>query len=86
MARLCETEGLTDVQEEILKTVRVFVDEKIIPVAQRLEHADEYPTADRRGDEGARPVRPDHPRGVRRAGRVAAHLRARRRGDRPRAG
>ncbi|MBO0842501.1 MAG: acyl-CoA dehydrogenase family protein, partial [Nocardioides sp.] len=44
MARLAETEGLTDIQEEILKTVRQFVDEKIIPVAQELEHADEYPT------------------------------------------
>ncbi|MFS3130809.1 acyl-CoA dehydrogenase family protein [Nocardioides sp. Bht2] len=44
MGRLCQTEGLTDIQEEILKTVRQFVDEKIIPVAQELEHADEYPT------------------------------------------
>src|SRR5690242_306605 len=43
MARLCETEGLTEVQEEILKTVRAFVDEKILPVATELEHADEYP-------------------------------------------
>jgi alkylation response protein AidB-like acyl-CoA dehydrogenase len=44
MARLCQTEGLTDVQEEILKTVRQFVDEKILPVATELEHKDEYPT------------------------------------------
>ncbi|WP_148572689.1 acyl-CoA dehydrogenase family protein [Nocardioides caldifontis] len=44
MARLCGTEGLTDIQEEILKTVRTFVDERIIPVATELEHADEYPT------------------------------------------
>ncbi|WP_343993435.1 acyl-CoA dehydrogenase family protein, partial [Nocardioides dubius] len=44
MGRLCQTEGLTDIQEEILKTVRQFVEEKIIPVAQELEHADEYPT------------------------------------------
>ncbi len=44
MGRLCATEGLTDIQEEILKTVRTFVDEKIIPVATRLEHQDEYPT------------------------------------------
>jgi len=43
MARLCQTENLTDVQEEILKTVRQFVDEKIIPVAQELEHSDTYP-------------------------------------------
>jgi alkylation response protein AidB-like acyl-CoA dehydrogenase len=44
MGRLRETEGLTDIQEEILKTIRQFVDERIIPVAQELEHADEYPT------------------------------------------
>ncbi|MGZ8745281.1 MAG: acyl-CoA dehydrogenase family protein, partial [Nocardioides sp.] len=44
MGRLCETEGLTDIQQEILKTVRTFVDQKIIPVAQELEHKDEYPT------------------------------------------
>jgi alkylation response protein AidB-like acyl-CoA dehydrogenase len=44
MGRLCETEGLTDVQEEILKTVRSFVEERIIPVATELEHKDEYPT------------------------------------------
>ena len=44
MGRLCETDGLTDDQTEILKAVRTFVDEKIIPVAQELEHADEYPT------------------------------------------
>ncbi|MFZ5847411.1 MAG: acyl-CoA dehydrogenase family protein [Actinomycetota bacterium] len=44
MGRLAQTEGLTDIQEEILKAVRTFVDEKIIPVAQELEHKDEYPT------------------------------------------
>jgi len=44
MGRLCETEGLTDIQEEILKTVRVFVEEKILPVATQLEHKDEYPS------------------------------------------
>ncbi len=44
MSRLCETDNLTDIQEEILKTVRQFVDEKIIPVATELEHKDEYPT------------------------------------------
>jgi alkylation response protein AidB-like acyl-CoA dehydrogenase len=43
MGRLCETEGLTDVQKEILKAVRVFVEERILPVATELEHADEYP-------------------------------------------
>ncbi|WP_033295115.1 acyl-CoA dehydrogenase family protein [Amycolatopsis jejuensis] len=43
MARLARTAGLTDVQEEILATVRTFVDKEIIPHAQALEHADEYP-------------------------------------------
>jgi alkylation response protein AidB-like acyl-CoA dehydrogenase len=43
MGRLCETEGLTDIQEEILKAVRVFVEQKILPVATELEHQDEYP-------------------------------------------
>ena len=38
------TDGLTDIQEEILKTVRSFVDKEILPVATELEHADEYPT------------------------------------------
>ncbi len=44
MSRLCETEDLTDIQQEILKAVRTFVDDKIIPVAQELESKDEYPT------------------------------------------
>ncbi len=45
MGRLASTEGLTDVQEEILRTVRSFVDKEILPVATELEHKDEYPTA-----------------------------------------
>ena len=44
MPHLCETEGLTDIQTEILGAVRQFVETKIIPVATELEHADEYPT------------------------------------------
>ncbi|HVV24980.1 MAG TPA: acyl-CoA dehydrogenase family protein [Pseudonocardiaceae bacterium] len=44
MARLAQTAGLTDVQREILSTVRDFVDKEIIPNAQALEHGDEYPT------------------------------------------
>ncbi|MDG4779044.1 acyl-CoA dehydrogenase family protein [Micromonospora sp. WMMD961] len=44
MARLAQTPGLTDVQQSILETVRDFADKEIIPHAQRLEHADEYPT------------------------------------------
>ena len=43
MGRLAQTEGLTDVQREILGAVPEFVDKEIIPVAQELEHADEYP-------------------------------------------
>ncbi|MGH3625542.1 MAG: acyl-CoA dehydrogenase family protein, partial [Sciscionella sp.] len=43
MARLARTAGLTDVQSEILSTVRDFVDKEIIPHAQELEHADTYP-------------------------------------------
>jgi alkylation response protein AidB-like acyl-CoA dehydrogenase len=43
--RLAQTPGLTDVQRSILQTVREFVDKEIIPNAQRLEHADEYPAA-----------------------------------------
>jgi alkylation response protein AidB-like acyl-CoA dehydrogenase len=44
MGRLCETDGLTDDQIEILKAVRGFVEAKILPVATELEHRDEYPT------------------------------------------
>src|SRR5687768_2173571 len=45
MARLAQTADLTEIQREILSTVRSFVDKEIIPVAQELEHADEYPQA-----------------------------------------
>ncbi|MFL6003090.1 MAG: acyl-CoA dehydrogenase family protein [Nocardioides sp.] len=44
MGRLCQTDGLSDDQTAILAAVRTFVDEKILPVATELEHADEYPT------------------------------------------
>ena len=44
MGRLQTTEGLTEDQGELLKLVRQFVDEQIIPVATELEHKDEYPT------------------------------------------
>jgi alkylation response protein AidB-like acyl-CoA dehydrogenase len=44
MGRLVRTEGLTEIQEEILKTVRQFVEKEILPVATELEHKDEYPT------------------------------------------
>jgi alkylation response protein AidB-like acyl-CoA dehydrogenase len=45
MARLAQTAGLTDVQTEILRTVRDFVDKEIIPHATDLEHKDEFPEA-----------------------------------------
>src|SRR3954463_10858123 len=45
MGRLARTEGLSEVQEQILETVRDFTEREIIPHAQRLEHADEYPQA-----------------------------------------
>ena len=45
MARLAQTEGLTDIQVEILKAVHTFVDNEIIPVANELEHNDTYPQA-----------------------------------------
>ena len=43
MGRLAQTEGLNEEQEAILEAVRDFVDNEIIPVANDLEHADEYP-------------------------------------------
>ena len=43
MTRLAQTAGLTDIQREILPTVRSFVDKEIIPHAQELEHGDTYP-------------------------------------------
>ncbi len=43
MDRLAQTDGLTDIQREILATVRDYVNEQIIPVATDLEHKDAYP-------------------------------------------
>jgi alkylation response protein AidB-like acyl-CoA dehydrogenase len=45
MARLAQTSGLTDIQREILSTVRTFVDKEILPYATELEHKDEFPAA-----------------------------------------
>jgi alkylation response protein AidB-like acyl-CoA dehydrogenase len=45
MTRLAQTLGLTEVQAEIVSTVRQFVDREIIPNAQDLEHSDTYPQA-----------------------------------------
>jgi alkylation response protein AidB-like acyl-CoA dehydrogenase len=44
MGRLCQTDGLTEDQTEILKAIRGFVEREILPVATELEHRDEYPT------------------------------------------
>ena len=45
MTRLAYTEGMTDIQTEILSAVRDFVNNEILPVANELEHNDEYPQA-----------------------------------------
>jgi butyryl-CoA dehydrogenase len=45
MGRLAQTDGLSDVQQEILSTVRSFVDKEILPYATDLEHKDEFPDA-----------------------------------------
>jgi alkylation response protein AidB-like acyl-CoA dehydrogenase len=84
MGRLAATDGLTDIQEEICKTVRTFVEKEILPVATELEHRDEYPTQIVEGikDLGVFGLMiPEEYGGPR---RVAAHVRAGRRGDRPR--
>lgn len=43
MGRLLQTDGLTSDQKDILAAVRDFVDAEILPVANELEHNDEYP-------------------------------------------
>ncbi|MEV6526820.1 acyl-CoA dehydrogenase family protein [Longispora sp. NPDC051575] len=43
MPRLAQTRDLTEVQRDILSTVREFVDKEVIPHAQTLEHGDIYP-------------------------------------------
>jgi alkylation response protein AidB-like acyl-CoA dehydrogenase len=45
MRRLTETEGLTELQRDIVRTVRDFVDAEVLPVATELDHADAYPDA-----------------------------------------
>ena len=84
MARLAQTAGLTEIQQEILSTVRTFVDKEIIPHAHGAGARRRLPAGHRRRDEGDGPVRAHHPGGVRRARRVAADLRAGRRADRAR--
>ena len=84
MARLAQTAGLTDVQTEILATVRTFVDKEILPYATELEHKDEFPEAIVDGMKEMGLFGAHHRRGVRRPRRVAADLRAGRRADRAR--
>jgi alkylation response protein AidB-like acyl-CoA dehydrogenase len=43
MPRLTETDGLTDLQRDILATVHEFTQTEIIPVASDLDHSDTYP-------------------------------------------
>ncbi|WP_280266176.1 acyl-CoA dehydrogenase family protein [Nocardia wallacei] len=43
--KLAQTHGLTEAQTEILAAVRTFVDKRVIPHAQELEHTDTYPQA-----------------------------------------
>jgi alkylation response protein AidB-like acyl-CoA dehydrogenase len=43
MRRLTDTDGLTELQRDILRTVRDFVDAEVLPVASELDHADAYP-------------------------------------------
>jgi len=43
MTRLAQTLGLTEIQTEIVSTVRQFVEKEVIPNAAELERADAYP-------------------------------------------
>lgn len=43
MPHLTETDGLTDLQRDILSAVRSFMDSEIIPVATELDQSDTYP-------------------------------------------
>lgn len=45
MTKLAQTLGLTEVQTEIIATVRQFVEKEVIPNAVELERADTYPQA-----------------------------------------
>ena len=45
MTKLAQTIGLTDIQNDIISTVRQFVDKEVIPNAPELERTDTYPQA-----------------------------------------
>ena len=70
----------TDEQQAITEMVRQFADEQILPQRRALRPRGRVPRADRRADEGARAVRGDDPRGVRRHGPGPDDLRDDRRG------
>ena len=83
MGRLAQTDGLTEIQRDILATVRDFVNKEIIPVANELEHRDEYPTqiVDGMKQLGLFGLTiPEEHGGL---GEVSAHLRAGGGGNRP---
>ena len=44
MDPLAQTDGLSEEQQDIIRTIRGFTDREILPVATELEHADEYPS------------------------------------------
>ena len=67
MTKLAQTLGLTEMQTEIVSTVRQFVEKEVIPNAQELERR-HLSAGDRRRHAGDGPVRADDSRGVRRSG------------------
>jgi len=44
MRRLTDTDGLSDVKRDILRTVRDFVDAEVPPVAAELDRTDRWAT------------------------------------------
>ena len=45
MTKLAQTLGLTELQSEIIATVRQFVEKEVVPNAPELERTDTYPQA-----------------------------------------
>jgi alkylation response protein AidB-like acyl-CoA dehydrogenase len=45
MPRLTDTDGLTELQRDILRAVREFVDDEVLPAAAELDRGDTYPAA-----------------------------------------
>ena len=82
MARLAQTAGLTEIQQEILPRSRRSWTRR--SSRTRTLQCRRVPAGHRRRDEGDGAIRPHDPGGVRRARRVAADLRPGRRADRAR--